>query len=139
MTKKWTSWDFVQLRKLYRNGESMQHIAKTLRSTSSTVSAYISNEISFGRLKNRKLKNRNKVKDPLDEIFVKTHKKKDHYLDGVSLKDEIRLLRTYLYNKMGELEKTMKGLLEYCREDLERLDKISKLIDKKNKQDGEKE
>ena len=55
---------------------------------------------------------------------------------GVSLKDEIRLLRTYLYNKMAELDKTMKGLLKYCREDLERLDKISKLIDHKNKNDA---
>lgn len=75
------------------------------------------------------------MKDPLDEIFVETHKKKDHYLDGVSLKDEIRLMRTYLYNKMGELEKTLKGLYEFCREDLERLDKISKLIDDKNKEE----
>lgn len=75
------------------------------------------------------------MKDPLDEIFVESHKKKDRYPDGVSLKDEIRLMRTYLYNKMAALEKTMKGLWDFCREDLERLNKISELIDDKNKQD----
>lgn len=82
MTKKWRSSDFVQLRKLYKNGESMKDIAKILRSTISTVSAYISSEISFGRLQNRNKKKEVKLKlDMLMEQIRKKFNTKDQKYD----------------------------------------------------------
>ena len=53
MTKKWRTSDFVKLRSLYRKGLKLEEIAKILKSTKSTVGAYIGDEIIQGRLKKR--------------------------------------------------------------------------------------
>lgn len=71
----------------------------------------------------------NKEKDPLDEIFVKSHKL-TKLKEGENLKDEIRLLRNYTQRKLKELGETLNNLTQYARDDLKRIDGLTEKVDK---------
>ncbi len=57
---------------------------------------------------------------------------KTNLTEGINLKDEIRLLRDYTQRKLRQLENTLKNLMQFARDDLRRIDELTKLIDKQN-------
>ena len=52
--------------------------------------------------------------------------------EGTNLKDEIRLLRGYTQTKLQELEKILKNLTQFARDDLKRIDELTEKVDKCN-------
>ncbi len=50
--------------------------------------------------------------------------------EGKDLQDEIRLMRNYNYNKLTAIQTTLDMIIQFARDDLERLDKMQKAIDK---------
>lgn len=52
--------------------------------------------------------------------------------EGSNLKDEIRLLRGYTQTKLKELEKSLNNLIQFARDDLKRIDKLTDRVDKFN-------
>ncbi len=69
------------------------------------------------------------VKNPLDEIFVESHKP-TKLKEGINFKDEIRLLRDYTQRKLKELESSLNNLIQFARDDLKRIDELNEKADK---------